>query len=116
MLQYTLLDGEEINVGEFSSPDLAFILFLLEAVLEKMDREILGMAICGSYAYPLKGSQRVTTEVHATPFFKVVEDILYRYETSIGTIGPNTGDNLAFEPEKLILGIMDALRARRILL
>ncbi len=105
-MRYRLLNGDQVGLGEFPKADLAFLLDLQRRAMEDEDYFDLERFVCGPGAYPLKGSPRVTREVHRTPLFRVAEDIAYRVGIRQGVLAPNEGDELS-----LIEGIMSVSEA-----
>jgi excisionase family DNA binding protein len=103
---YRLLDGGMVAVDNLPREDLAFLLDLQRRAMEGEDYFDLERAVCGPGAYPLKGSPRVTREVHRTPLFRVAEDIAYRVGIEQGFLAPNEEDDLV--PTEGIMSVSEA--------
>lgn len=105
-MTYQLLDGERINLAKLPKEDLAFLLDFQRRAMEDEDYFDLERTVCGPKAYPLKGSLRVTREVHRTPVFRVAEDIAYRVGIRQGVLAPNEDDELV--PIEGIMSVSEA--------
>lgn len=105
-MTYRLLKGEAIDIGKLPKNDLAFLLDLQRRAMEDEDYFELERSVCGPSAYPLKGSPRVTSEIHRTPLFRVAEDIVDRVGIRQGVIAPDEDDEMV--PTE---GIMSASEA-----
>jgi predicted DNA-binding protein (UPF0251 family) len=103
---YQLLKGEVVDLGELPKNDLAYLLDLQRRAMEDEDYFELERSVCGPGAYPLKGSPRVTREIHQTPLFRVAEDIVDRVGIRQGVIAPDENDKMM-----PIEGIMSASEA-----
>jgi excisionase family DNA binding protein len=105
-MTYRLLKGEVVDVGRLPRNDLAFLLDLQRRAMEDEDYFELERSVCGPGAYPLKGSPRVTGEIHRTTLFRVAEDIVDRVGIQQGVIAPDEDDEMV--PTE---GIMSASEA-----
>ena len=105
-MKYRLLDGEVVNLSKLAREDMAFLLDLQRLAMEDKDYFDIERAVCGPGAYPLKGSPRVTADVHRTPLFRVAEDIAYRAGIRQGVIAPNDDDDLV--PTEGIVSVSEA--------
>lgn len=105
VLTYRLLDGRKLDLRGLSRADLEFVLDLQARALAGEDFFTLEMSVCGRGAYPLKGSPRVTSEVHATKLFRVAEDVAFRTGILQGFLAPAG----ARAPDKLV-GVADAAK------
>ncbi len=106
MTQYELLSGELVDVDQLPKKDLAFLLDLQRRALENEDYFALQLKVCAPAAYPLKGSPRVTREVHDYPLYRVAEDIVDRVGIQQGVIAPAPDDRLEITDE--IMGTGEA--------
>lgn len=106
MTRYRLLSGEMIDVGQLPKEDLAFLLDLQRRAMENEDYFALQLQVCAPGAYPLKGSQRVTSEIHEHPLYRVAEDIVDRVGIQQGVIVPAPDDRLEIIDE--IMGTGEA--------
>ena len=91
---YELLNGTVVELDELDNADLAFLLGLQRRAMAGDDYFDLERDVCGPGAYPLKGSPRVTQEIHDTPLFLVAEDVAYRLAIQQGVMAPNIDDGL----------------------
>lgn len=105
-MKYRLLDGDVIDVGKLPREDLAFLLDLQRRAMEDVDYFDLERGVCGPLAYPLKGTPRVTREVHRSPLFRVAEDIVYRVGIRQGVVAPNEDDEMV--PTDGIVSVSEA--------
>ncbi len=105
-MDYRLLDGAAIDMSTLPKSDLGFLLELQRRAMEGEDYFELEQVVCGTGAYPLKGSPRVTRAVHETPLFRVAEDIVDRVGIQQGRIAPDPEDRLA--PTEEIVGVTEA--------
>lgn len=105
-VKYRLLDGSVVALSGLPREDLAFLLDLQRRAMENEDYFDLERAVCGPGAYPLKGSPRVTREVHRTPLFRVAEDIAFRVGIDQGVLAPNEEDDLV--PTEGIMSVTEA--------
>lgn len=105
-MTYRLLKGELIGLGQLTKDDLAFLLDLQRRAMENEDYFELERCVCGPGAYPLKGSARVTREIHETPLFRVAEDIVDRVGIRQGVIAPDEDDRMI--PIEGIMGVTEA--------
>jgi excisionase family DNA binding protein len=111
-MDYRLLDGDVLDLSKLPRRDTHFLLDLMQRALADEDYFALELSVCGKDAYPLKGSPRVTLAVHATPLFRVAEDIAYRAGIRQGVLAPEPGDRRA--PMDEIMSVSQAARALRI--
>ena len=105
-LTYELLDGAKVDLGGLPGEDLVFLLDLQRRAMAEEDYFELERRVCGPGAYPLKGSARVTSEVHATPLFRVAEDVAFRVGIRQGFLAPDRGGELV--PAEGILSVTEA--------
>jgi len=91
-MKYQLLDGEALDLAGLPREDLEFLLVLMQRAMEDEDFFSLEYAVCSRGAYPLKGSPRVTREIHDTLLFRVAEDICSRAGIRQGVLAPDSGD------------------------
>lgn len=105
---YQLLDGETLDLSELPQEDLEFLFTLMRRSLEEEDYFSLERAVCGPGAHPLKGSARVTREIHATLLFRVAEDIVDRAGMRQGVLAPDAADPRL--PTDDIVGVAEAAR------
>jgi excisionase family DNA binding protein len=105
-LEYRLMNGEVVDLGGLPREDLAFLLDLQRRAMEEEDYFDLERSVCGPGAYPLKGSLRVTREVHDSPLFLAAEDITYRAGIRQGVMAPNEDDDLV--PTEGIMSVTEA--------
>jgi excisionase family DNA binding protein len=107
-MKYRLLNRETVDLGKLPREDLAFLLDLQRRAIEDEDYFAIERAVCGPGAYPLKGSARVTREIHCTPLFLVAEDVAYRAGIRQGVIAPNDDDEMV--PTDGIISVSEAAR------
>lgn len=91
-LEYRLLNGDLIDLRGLSKQDLVFLLDLQRRALADENYFELELSVCGKGAYPLKGSLRVTLEIHDTPLFRVAEDVADIAGIRQGYLAPEKGD------------------------
>lgn len=108
-VKHTLLNGQIVDLSRLSRPDIQFLLDLMRRALEDEDYFVLERCVCGPGAYPLKGSPRVTREIHGRPLFRVAEDIVDRAGIRQGVLAPDPGDERA--PTEEIVSVTDAAKA-----
>ncbi len=96
----------QVDLGKLPKADLAFLLDFQRRAMEDEDYFDLERSVCGPGAYPLKGSLRVTTEIHRAPLFRVAEDISYRVGIRRGILAPNEDDELT--PIEGIMSVSEA--------
>ena len=101
MVKYRLLGGDIVDLDVLPKKDLSFLLEFQRRAMEDQDYFSLELEVCGPGAYPLKGSPRVTREVHRSPLFRVAEDIADRAGISQGALAPDEGDELELTDEIL---------------
>lgn len=106
-MKYKLLSGETLDLSKLPKADIEFLLDLSRRAMEE-DYFSLERAVCGPGAYSLKGSRRVTREVHATPLFRAAEDIVDRVGIRQGALAPDRGDERALTEE--IVSISEAAK------
>jgi len=106
MTRYELLSGETVDLGQLPKKDLAFLLDLQRRAIESEDYFALQLQVCSPGAYPLKGSQRVTSEIHEHALYRVAEDIVDRVGIQQGVIAPARNDRLEITDE--IMGTGEA--------
>lgn len=107
-MNYTLLGGETVDLAALPRKDLEFLLGLQSRAVADEDYFELERAVCGKGAYPLKGSPRVTREVHGTLLFRVAEDVVDRVGLRQGVIAADRGDERV--PTEEIVGVAEAAR------
>jgi excisionase family DNA binding protein len=100
-MQYRLLNGDAVDIELLPKEDLAFLLDLQRRAMEGQDYFSLAFEVSGAGAYPLKGSPRVTRDVHESPLFRVAEDIADRTGINQGALAPEEGDQLRIIDEIL---------------
>lgn len=93
-------------LDELPKEDLAYLLALQRRAMESEDYFVLQRAVCASGAYPLKGSPRVTREVHTSTLFRVAEDIVDRVGIEQGVIAPAADDEVEITDQ--IMGTAEA--------
>jgi len=91
-MRYALLNRDVVDISTLPREDIDFLLDLMHRAMEDEDYFALERRVCGPGAYPLKGSQRVTREIHASPLFRVAEDIVDRVGIRQGALAPDPGD------------------------
>lgn len=105
-MKYKLLRGDEIDTAEFPQEDIDFILSLYAKALNNADYFDLIKEVCGPNAFPLKGSARVTREIHNSALYRVAEDIVDRVGVQQGIILPDDNDEMA--PIEAIMSAKEA--------
>ena len=111
-MRYALLDGEVVDVSRLPRKDTAFLLDLMRRAMADEDYFALERSVCGPGAYPLKGAARVTREIHASPLFRVAEDVVDRAGIRQGVLAPDPGG--ARVPTDEIMSVSEAAKALRI--
>jgi excisionase family DNA binding protein len=111
-MEYRLLDGDVVDLSRLPRADTQFLLDLMQRAMADEDYFALELSVCGHGAYPLKGSPRVTSEVHATPLFRVAEDVAYRAGIRQGVLAPEPGAGRVLTDE--IMSVSQAAKALRI--
>lgn len=106
--KYHFLGGRMVDLGELPKKDLAYLLNLQRRAMENEDYFLLQREVCGAGAYPLKGSRRVTREVHESTLFRVAEDIVDRVGMEQGVIAPSADDRVEITDE--IMGTAEAAK------
>jgi len=91
-VSYKLLSGESVDLSALPKNDMEFLLDLQRRAIENQDYFELERSICGKGAYTLKGSPRVTREIHETLLFRVAEDVVDRVGLRQGVIAPDAKD------------------------
>jgi excisionase family DNA binding protein len=107
-MKYKLLDGERVNLSTLPKKDLQFLLDLQRRAIDGEDYFELELMVCSSGAYPLKGSPRVTSAVHATVLFRVAEDICFRVGLRQGILRAETEEERSLADE--VLSVTEAAR------
>ncbi len=87
-----LLNDDIVDLGKLSKQDLAFLLELQRRAMANEDYFDLQREVCAAGAYPLKGSRRVTRQIHVSPLYRVAEDIVDRVGIEQGVIAPAPDD------------------------
>lgn len=106
--KYQLLGGDLLDLSALPKKDLEFLLTLMRRAMEDEDYFSLERAVCGPGAYPLKGSARVTREVHDSPLFRVAEDIVDRAGIRQGVLAPDPDDERV--PTDDIISVTEAAK------
>ena len=88
-MRYELLSGESVVLTSLSKNDMAFLFELYGRALADEDYFGMERSVCGEGAYPLKGSARVTREIHESLLFRVAEDVVDRVGLRQGVIAPD---------------------------
>src|SRR5438105_12256976 len=96
-MDYRLLNGESVELSVLPKKDLAFLLDLQRRAMENEDYFDLERAICGKGAHPLKGSPRVTREIHDSLLFRVAEDVVDRIGIRQGVIAPDGDERVPID-------------------
>ena len=91
-MKHEILDGGELDLSGLPQDDVEFLLDLRRRAENDEDYFGLDRRVSGPRAYPLKGSDRVTREIHDTPLFLVAEDIVDRAGIRQGVLAPDRGD------------------------
>lgn len=107
-MKYQLLNGETLDLSALPKEDLEFLLALMRRAMEDEDYFSLERTVCGPGAYPLKGSARVTREIHNSPLFRVAEDIVDRAGIRQGVLAPDAGDERV--PTEDIVSVTEAAK------
>lgn len=108
-MKYELLGGENLDLTTLPRKDIEFLLDLMMRAMSDEDYFDLDRRVCGSGAFPLKGSPRVTREIHSSPLFRVAEDIVDRVGIRQGALAPDPGDERV--PTEDIVSVRDAATA-----
>ncbi len=111
-MNYELLNGETLDLSPLPKQDVEFLLDLMQRAMNDEDYFDLERRVCGQGAYTLKGSVRVTREVHDTPLFRAAEDIVDRAGIRQGALAPDPGDERV--PIEDIVSVTEAAEALRI--
>jgi hypothetical protein len=111
-MQYVLLNGDEVDLAALSREDTEFLLDLMRRAMVDEDYFSLERSVCGPGAYPLKDSPRVTREIHASPLFRVAEDVVDRAGIRQGVLAPDPGD--AHVLTEQIMSVSEAAKTLRI--
>jgi hypothetical protein len=111
-MRYALLDGEVVDVSRLPRRDAEFLLDLMRRAMADEDYFALERSVCGPGAYPLKGAARVTREIHASPLFRVAEDVADRAGIRQGVLAPDPGGGRV--PTDEIMSVSEAAKALRI--
>jgi len=91
-MKYKLLSGGSVDLAGLPKKDMEFLLDLQRRAIENEDYFELERSVCGKSAYPLKGSARITREIHDSRLFRVAEDIVDRVGLRQGVIAPDAQD------------------------
>ena len=75
---YELLGGDRISIGWLGEPDMRFLEMLKDGAQGGESYFDLLRLVRGKGAYPLKGSQRLTSEVAQSVLYRVASDIVER--------------------------------------
>ncbi len=94
MYLYTTLKGQQWNLRDLSQEDLSWLFQLLVRAHNDDSYSLLRQSLAGPYAYPLKGSMRVTTEIHESPLYRIAEDIVDRVGIKQGVVGADPDDQV----------------------
>lgn len=105
-MKYQLLKGDEVDISELPRQDVDFILSLYAQAINNVDYFDLMREISGPGAYPLKGSPKVTREVHDSLLYRVAEDIVDRVGINQGAILPDEDDEMV--PTEAIISAEEA--------
>ena len=105
-MKYDLLNGEQLNLAALPKKDVTFLLDLMQRAMNDEDYFKLERSVCGKGAYPLKGSPRVTRQIHDTPLFRAAEDIVDRAGIRQGVLAPDVGDERV--PTEEIVSVTEA--------
>lgn len=108
-MKYELLNGETLDLSSLPKQDVEFLLDLMQRAMSDEDYFDLERRVCGKGAYPLKGNPRVTREVHDSPIFRAVEDIVDRVGIRQGVLAPDPGDERV--PTEDIVSVTEAAAA-----
>jgi len=108
-VKYELLNGETLDLSASGKEDDAFLLDLMQRAMNDEDYFDLERRVCGQGAYTLKGSARITREVHETPLFRAAEDIVDRVGIRQGALAPDPGDERV--PTEDIVSVTEAADA-----
>jgi hypothetical protein len=111
-MKYELLNRETVDLSPLPKRDVEFLLDLMQRAMNDEDYFDLDRRVCGPSAYPLKGSPRVTREIHDTPLFRVAEDIVDRVGVRQGALAPDPGDERV--PTEDIVSVSEAAGALEI--
>lgn len=108
MVKYKLLNGDSVNLSPLPKKDMEFLLDLQRRAFENQDYFELERSICGKGAYPLKGSPRVTREIHDSLLFRVAEDVVDRVGLRQGVIAADVEDERV--PTDEIVSVSEAAK------
>jgi excisionase family DNA binding protein len=107
-MKHTLLNADVVDLSGLPPEDTAYLLDLMQRAMADQDYFDLERSVCGPGAYPLKGSPRVTREVHASPLFLVAEDVVDRVGIRQGVLAPDPGDERV--PTEAIMSVGEAAK------
>ena len=105
-MKYDLLNGEQLDLSALPKKDVTFLLDLMQRAMNDEDYFELERSACGKGAHPLKGSPRVTRQIHDTPLFRAAEDIVDRAGIRQGVLAPDPGDERV--PTEEIVSVTEA--------
>lgn len=105
-MKYELLNGEALDLSSLPKQDIQFLLDLMQRAMNDEDYFDLERRVCGKGAYPLKGSTRVTHEIHDTPLFRAAEDVVDRVGIRQGALAPDPEDERV--PTEEIMSVTEA--------
>jgi len=108
-MKYQLLNGETLDLSRLPKADMEFLIDLMQRAMNDEDYFDLDRHVCGQGAYPLKGSGRVTREIHDAPLFRAAEDIVDRVGIRQGALAPDPGDERV--PTEEIVSVTEAAAA-----
>jgi excisionase family DNA binding protein len=108
-VRYKLLTGQSLDLSALPRGDVQFLLDLMRRALEDEDYFELERRVCGVGAHPLKGSPRVTREIHDTALFRAAEDVVDRVGIRQGVLAPDPGD--ARMPVEDIVSVTEAAKS-----
>jgi excisionase family DNA binding protein len=111
-MRYALLNGDEVDLAALSREDTEFLLDLMRRTMLDEDYFSLERSVCGPGAHPLKDSPRVTREIHASPLFRVAEDVVDRAGIRQGVLAPDPGDARVLTEQ--IMSVSEAAKTLRI--
>ena len=107
-MKYQLLNSEMLDLGALPRQDMEFLLGLMKRAMDDEDYFALERSVCGPGTYPLKGSARVTREIHETPLFRVAEDVVDRAGIRQGVLAPDPADERV--PTEDIMSVTEAAK------
>lgn len=108
-MRYELLGGETLDLAALPKEDVQFLLDLMRRAMNDEDYFDLERRVCGPGAYPLRGTPRVTREIHDSLLFRVAEDIVDRVGIRQGSLAPGLGDERV--PTDDIVSVTEAASA-----